>query len=141
MSREHLSRLESGKQEPGTEALCRLARTAGVSLDVLLLGACTAEASAAEGADWVSALEPLLGGTGVRLPRGSAAAERRVDRAWQELAPERKEEIRALVRRVALVALALEGLLPARTVTPVVDELSAALASALADRILARPRS
>jgi transcriptional regulator with XRE-family HTH domain len=139
ISREHLSRIESGAQVPGTETLRRLAQVAGVSLDFLVLGASAAlrDPTAEGGGAWETALEPLLAGTSLRLPRASTASGRRADRAWQELSAQRKEDIRAFVRRIALVAVAIEALLPAKAAKAVTDELGTALATLLVDRILA----
>jgi transcriptional regulator with XRE-family HTH domain len=139
ITREHVSRIEAGTQ-PGTDVLRRLARVTGVSLDFLVLGAAAARGETATGAGeaaWQAALEPLLGGTGLRLPRGSPTARRRADRAWGGLSEERREDVRAFVRRVAIVAVAIEALLPPRAARPVVDALSRALASSLADRLAA----
>jgi hypothetical protein len=49
----------------------------------------------------------------------------------------RKDDVRALARRIALVAVALEALLPAKAAKPIVDELGQALTSLLVDRIAA----
>ena len=138
--REHLSRVEAGAL-PGTEMLRRLAQATGASLDFLVLGVGPErrEGTAAGDATWEAALEPLLAGTTLRLPRASAAAGRRADRGWQELSPEGKDEVRALVRRVALVAAAIEAMLPGTAAQPVVDELAEALATLLVDRIRAAP--
>jgi transcriptional regulator with XRE-family HTH domain len=135
--REYLSRIESGAL-PGTEILRRVAQVTGVSLDFLVFGAGPArrEGAATGGAGWEAAVEPLLGGTRLRLARAATASRRRADRAWQELPDERKEEIRTLVRQIALVAVAIEGLLPARAARPVIDELGEALAALLVDRIV-----
>ena len=137
ITREHVSRLESGAQ-PGTEVLRRLAQVTGVSLDFLVLGTDSAqrEGALAAGAGWEAALGPLLRGTTLRLPRASTASGRRADRAWPELSEEGREDIRALVRRIAVVAVALEALLPAKAAKPVIDELGDALATLLVDRIV-----
>jgi transcriptional regulator with XRE-family HTH domain len=138
ISREQLSRIESGAQVPGTATFRRLARVARVSVDFVMLGADVGEprAATAEGPGWEAALEPLLGGTTLRLSR-SPASGRKIDRAWQELSEERREEIRAFVRRVALVAVATEALLPAKAARAVTDQLGTELTAVVADRILA----
>jgi len=136
ITREHVSRIESGVQ-PGTEVLRRLAQVTGVSLDFLVLGADPAERpGAAAGAGWEAALGPLLGGTSLRLTRASAPAGRRAARAWQELSEEGRDDLRAFVRRIALVAVAIETLLPAKAAKPVIDELGDALSTLIADRIV-----
>jgi transcriptional regulator with XRE-family HTH domain len=137
ISREQLSRIESGAQVPGTETLRRLARLTRVPLDFVVLGsiATTPRATAAAG-DWVGALTPLLGGTRLRLSRPGPATARRADRAWQQLPDDRKEEIRAFVRRIALVGVAIEALLPPKAAKAVTDALTEALSPALVDRIL-----
>jgi len=138
ITREHLSRIEGGAQ-PGTEILRRLAQVTGASLDFLVLGAGPAlrEGTAAAGsAAWEAALEPLLAGTALRLPRAAKASRRRADRAWQELPEERRDDVRAFVQRIAVVAVAIETLLPARIAKPVIDELGEALATLLVDRIV-----
>ena len=138
ITREHLSRIEGGAQ-PGTEILRRLAQVTGASLDFLVLGAGPAlrEGPAAPGsAAWEAALEPLLAGTALRLPRATKASRRRADRAWQELPEERRDDIRGFVRRIAVVAVAIEALLPPRAVKPVTDALGEALATLLVDRIV-----
>jgi len=138
ITREHLSRIEGGAQ-PGTEILRRLAQVTGASLDFLVLGAGPAlrEGAAAPGsAAWEAALEPLLAGTALRLPRATKASRRRADRAWQELPEERRDDIRGFVRRIAVVAVAIEALLPPRAVKPVTDALGEALATLLVDRIV-----
>ena len=139
ISREQLSRIESGAQVPGTGTLRRLAHVTRVSLDVIVLGAVAAApgAAAESGGPWEAALEPILAGTTLRLPRPSAASARRADRAWKELSGARKEEIRAFVRRMALVAVATEALLPGKAARAVVDQLSTELSTVLIDRILA----
>jgi transcriptional regulator with XRE-family HTH domain len=139
ISREQLSRIESGAQVPGTETLRRLARVTHVPLDFILLGGVEAPARGAapdRSASWEAALEPLLIGTILRLPRASVSSGRKIDRAWQELSEERREEIRNFVRRIALVAVAIEELLPARSAKAVNDQLSTELATVLIDRIL-----
>ena len=143
IAREHLSRIESGAQVPGTETLRRLARVSGASLDFVVLGSDPAErmGAAAGGGGWEGALAPLLAGTSLRLRRASAASSRRADRAWQDLSEERRDEVRALVRRVALVAAAVETLLPAKAVKAVIDELGDALTTLLVDRIAAAVRA
>jgi transcriptional regulator with XRE-family HTH domain len=140
ISREQLSRIESGAQVPGTETLRRLAQATRVPLDFVVLGgdAEAPRASVAEGGGaWERALEPLLGGTTVRLPRASVSSARKADRAWQELSEERKEEIREFVRRIAVVAVAIQALLPAKAAKAVTDELSTELSTVVVDRILA----
>ena len=139
ISREQLSRIESGAQVPGTATFRRLARVARVSLDFIVLGGhVAASRTAAEGAgSWEAALAPLLGGTALRLEHPSAASGRKVDRAWQALSEERRDEIRAFVRRIALVAVATEALLPPKAARAVTDQLGAELTTALIDRILA----
>ena len=136
ITREHVSRIESGAQ-PGTEVLRRLAQVTGVSLDFLVLGANSAErpGAAAGGAGWEAALGPLLGGTSLRLTRASAAAGRRADRAWQELSEEGRDDLRAFVRRIALVAVTIEALLPVKAAKPVIDELGDALSTLIVDRM------
>jgi transcriptional regulator with XRE-family HTH domain len=138
ISREQLSRIESGAQVPGTATLRRLARAARVSLDVIVLGAdFAALRTAAEGAgSWGAALEPLLGGTTLTPPRASTAAGRKVDRAWQELSEARRDEIRTFVRRIALVAVATEALLPSKAARAVTNQLGTELTTILMDRIL-----
>jgi transcriptional regulator with XRE-family HTH domain len=137
ITREHVSRLEAGTQ-PGTDVLRRLAEATGVSVD-FLLGVGPARREAAPAADevtWQEALEPLLAGTALRWP-ASAAARRRIDRAWRALPAASRADVRAFVARAALVAVALEDLLPARTARPVLDALSEALAARVVDRITA----
>jgi transcriptional regulator with XRE-family HTH domain len=143
ISRAHLSRIESGAKVPGTATLRSLARVAPVSLDFIVLGAdFAALRAAAEGAgSWEAALQPLLVGTLLRLPRASTASGRKAERAWQELPEERREEIRAFVRRIALVAIATEALLPAKTARAATDQLSTDLTTILIDRILAASSS
>jgi transcriptional regulator with XRE-family HTH domain len=139
ISREHLSRIESGAQVPGTETLRRLARLTRVPLDFVLLGGGDASPRAAGGGgDWAAALTPLLGGTRLRL-RPSRTAARRADRAWQQRSDDQKEEIRAFVRRIALIGVAIEALLPPRAAKVVTDALSEELSTTLVDRILDRP--
>jgi len=136
ITREHLSRIESGAQ-PGTEILRSLAEVTGVSLDFLVLGAGPElrEEAMAGGGGWEAAIEPLLGGTSLRLTRAPAVSRRRADRAWQELPEERKDDIRALARQAGLVAVAIEALLPAKAAKSIVEELGEALTSLLVARI------
>ena len=146
IAREHLSRIESGAQVPGTETLRRLALVLGVSLDFVLFGTDPAlgVGAAARDGGWETALAPLLAGTTLRLRGASAAAGRRTDRAWQEMSEERRDDVRALVRRIAVVAAAIETLLPTRAVKAVIDELGEALTTLVVDRIVsvrARPVS
>jgi len=138
ITREHLSRIESGAQ-PGTEILRSLAEVTGVSLDFLVLGTGPAlrEGTAAGDAGWEAAIEQLLGGTSLRLTRAPAVSRRRADRAWQELPEARKDDIRALVRRIALVAVAIEALLGAKAAKPIIEVLGDAFTSLLVDRIAA----
>jgi transcriptional regulator with XRE-family HTH domain len=140
ISREQLSRIESGAQVPGTETLRRLAQATRVPLDFVLLGGAPAapRPSATEaGGAWETALEPLLGGTTIRVPRPSVASARKADRAWRELPEERREEVREFVRRIAVVAVAIEALLPAKAAKAVTDELATELSTVVVDRILA----
>jgi len=142
ISREQLSRIESGAQVPGTETLRRLARVTHVALDFILLGGVaglTRAAVADTSSTWEAALEPLLVGTTLRLPRASASSGRKIDRAWQELSEDRREEIRNFVRRIALVAVAIEELLPGKSAKAVNDQLSTELSTALIDRIVETP--
>lgn len=136
ISREQLSRIESGSQVPGTGTLRRLAQVTRVPLDVIVLGVGTAAPATAD-SSWEAALAPLFAGTTLRLPRASAAASRKAERAWKELSEARREEIRAFARRFALVAAATEALLPARAVRAVIDRLGTELSTVLIDRILA----
>jgi hypothetical protein len=109
-----------------------------VPLDFIVLGGVSeAPRTAAEGGAWETALEPLLGGTAIRLPRPSVSSARKADRAWRELSEERREEIREFVRRIAVVAVAIEALLPAKAAKTVTDELGAELSTVVVDRILA----
>jgi transcriptional regulator with XRE-family HTH domain len=137
IAREHLSRIESGAQVPGTETLRRFAQVLGVSLDFVLLGTDPAlgVGAAARDGGWETGLAPLLAGTTLRLRGASTASGRRADRAWQEMSEERRNEVRTLVRRVAVVAAAIETLLPAKAVKAVIDELGEALTTLLVDRI------
>jgi transcriptional regulator with XRE-family HTH domain len=140
ISREQLSRIESGAQVPGTETLRRLARVTQVPVDFILLGeaAASARAHAAEDhVSWEATLEPLLTGTTLRLPRAAASSGRRIDRAWHDLSDERRDDIRNLVRRIALVAVVIEELLPMKAARAVNDQLSTELAAVVIDRILA----
>jgi transcriptional regulator with XRE-family HTH domain len=139
ISRAHLSRIESGAKVPGTATLRSLARVAPVSLDFIVLGAdFAALRAAAEGAgSWEAALQPLLAGTPLRLPQSSTASGRKADQAWHKLPEERREEIRDFVRRIALVAVATEALLPPKTARAATDQLSMDLKTILIDRILA----
>jgi transcriptional regulator with XRE-family HTH domain len=137
ISREQLSRIESGAQVPGTETLRRLARVARVSVDWVLLGGSGAERQAAVAGGWAAALEPLLAGTKVRLARADTALARRADRAWPRLSEARREEVRAFVGQIAAVALAIEALLPPRAARPVALALGTAATALVVERILA----
>lgn len=141
ISREQLSRIESGTQVPGTETLRRLARVTHVPVDFILFGAApTTGPAVAEGAgSWESALESLLDGTMLRLPHASVSSGRRVDRAWQQLPEDRREGIKGFVRRIALVAVAIEELLSEESARAVNDQLSTELATLVIDRILEAP--
>jgi transcriptional regulator with XRE-family HTH domain len=136
ISREQLSRIESGAQVPGTETLRRLAQLTRVPLDFVLFGGDAPLRAAAASGDWEAALTPLLGGTRLRLSRPSRTAAHRAERAWQRLADDRKEDIRVFVRRIALIGVALEALLPPRAARGVTDALSEELSMAVVDRIL-----
>ena len=142
IAREHLSRIESGSQVPGTETLRRLAQVLGVSLDFVLFGTDPVLGVGEEARDrgWETALAPLLAGTTLRLRGASAASGRRTDRAWQEMSEERRDDVRALVRRIAVVAAAIETLLPAKAVKAVINELDEALTTLLVDRIVGASR-
>lgn len=110
-----------------------------MSLDVIVFGAGSAlpEAGAERASSWEAALEPILAGTTLRLPPAPAASSRKADRAWKDLSEVRREEIKAFVRRIALVAVATEALLSAKAARAVIDQLSAELSTVLIDRILA----
>ncbi len=139
ISREQLSRIESGVQVPGTETLRRMARATNVPIDFILLGSLPAAArsAAVEAAgSWEAALDPLLAGTMLHLPRAAVSSGRKVDRAWQQLSEERREEIRNFVRRIALVAVAIEQLLPEKSARAVHDQLSTEVSTVVIDRIL-----
>lgn len=136
ISREQLSRIESGAQVPSTGTLLRLAQVTRVPLDVIVLGVGVVTPAAAD-SSWEAALAPIVAGTTLRLSSGSTAASRRSERAWKELSEARREEIRGFVRRIALVAVATEALLPARAARAVVDQLSTELSAVLIDRIVA----
>src|SRR5262245_42471504 len=140
ISREQLSRIESGTQVPGTETLRRLAQLTRGPLDFVLLGPAWAPGPARRAAgpgDWQPAVGGLLGGPRLRLAAPSRTASRRADRAWHALSEEDRDEIRTFVRRIALVAVAIEALLPARSARGVTDELSAELSAVVVERILA----
>jgi hypothetical protein len=116
-----------------------LARVTHVPVDFILLGgvAAPSRAGAAEtSSTWEAALEPLLVGTALRLPQASVSSGRKLDRAWQELSEDRREEIRNFVRRIALVAVAIEELLPAKSARAVNAELSTEMSTVLIERIL-----
>lgn len=138
ISREQLSRIESGAQVPGTETLRRMAQVVPVSLDFVVLGGAPAERELpARDGGFMAALDALLAGTTLRLAPPSTAAARRADRAWLELSEDRREDVRALVRRLAIIALAVDAVLPARAARAVVAELGAAATPVVIDRILA----
>ena len=139
ISREQLSRIESGAQVPGTETLRRLARVTRVPLDFILLGGATVAPRPAAGGAWEAALDPLLAGTQLRLPRAAVSSGRKLDRAWQQLSDERREEVENFVRRIALVAVAIEQLLPEQSARAVNDQLSTELSTVVIDRILEAP--
>ena len=138
IAREHLSRIESGAQVPGTETLRRLALVLGVSLDFVLFGTAPelGVGEAARDGGWETGLAPLLAGTALRLRVASAASGRRADRAWPEMSEERRDDVRALVRRIAVVAAAIEALLPAKAAKAVIDALGEALTALVVDRIV-----
>jgi transcriptional regulator with XRE-family HTH domain len=135
--RESLSRIERGVL-PAVETLWQVARVTGASLDFLVLGVASTAHDAAAG--WDAELTRLIAGTSLRLVPPSSASRRRAERAWQGLPDDRKDEIRALVRQTALVAGAIEGLLPARAARPVIDELGEALTALVVDRIVGPAR-
>ena len=136
ISREQLSRIESGAQVPGTGTLRRLAQLTHVPVDFVLLGGSPAPARAsAEGADWQTVLASVLAGTTLRLSPSRTMA-RRADRAWRELSDDSKGDITAFVRRIALVAVAIDALLPPRAARAVTAELGEALSAVVVDRIL-----
>jgi transcriptional regulator with XRE-family HTH domain len=136
ITREQLSRIESGSQ-PRTATLRRLAQVTGRSLDFIILGTSAAPGETAVAARWDAVLAPLLAGTSLRLSHASTASARRAARAWPELPDDRKDEVRALVRRIALIAVAVDAVLPARAAKAVADALGAVLATAVADVIVA----
>ena len=136
ITREQLSRIESGSQ-PRIATLRRLAHATGQSLDFIILGTTVAPGEAAAAGRWDAALEPLLAGTSLRLPRASTTAARRAARAWPELPNERKDDVRGLARQVAVIAVAIEAVLPAKAAKTVTDALGAALATAVVDLIVA----
>jgi len=137
IARESLSRIEGGVL-PALETLWQVARVTGASLDFLVLGAASTPHDAAAG--WDAELARLIAGTSLRLVPASTASRRRVERAWQALPDERKAEIRALVRQAALVAVAVEGLLPGRAARPVIDQLGAALTALVVERVVGPAR-
>jgi hypothetical protein len=55
------------------------------------------------------------------------------------LSEERREEIRNFVRRIALVAVAIEQLLPEKSARAVHDQLSTEVSTVIIDRILEAP--
>jgi transcriptional regulator with XRE-family HTH domain len=135
ITREHVSRIEAGAQ-PGTDVLRRVAEVTGTSLDFLVYGAGGALGETAAGAgspDLGTSLGRLLDGTTLRLPQMSVARHRRTERAWRELPEERRNDVRGLVQRTGLVAVAIEGLFSVRVAKPVIDQLGEALATSLAD--------
>jgi transcriptional regulator with XRE-family HTH domain len=136
ITREQLSRIESGSQ-PRTATLRRLAQVTGQSLDFIILGIPGPPRDPAAGGRWDTALQPLLAGTGLSLDHASTAAARRAARAWPELTEERKDDVRSLVRQIALIAVALQTALPPKAAKPVTEALGAALAAAVADLIVA----
>jgi transcriptional regulator with XRE-family HTH domain len=131
-------RYETGRRPDDYDVLARLAEAVAVTVEFLLRGGGTAARGVAEGGrTWDAALRPLLASTGLRLAtRGKTSA--RIDRAWRELAEERKEEVRTLVRRAVALAAAVEHLLPEASARAVNHELSAELSATVIDRILAR---
>jgi hypothetical protein len=104
---------------------------------ILLGGAAVPSRTAGQPAStWEGALAPLLVGTALRLPQAAVSSGRKLDRAWQELSEDRREEIRNFVRRIALVAVAIEELLPAKSARAVNGQLSTEMATALIARIV-----
>lgn len=133
-------RYEMGRRPDDYDVLARLAEAVGVSVDFLLRGGGAAAGAVAEEAStWDAALRPLLASTSLSLrlaERGKMSA--RLDRAWRNLAEERKEEVRTLARRAAALAAAVEHLLPEASARAVNRELSAELSATIIDRILQR---
>lgn len=131
-------RYETGRRPENYDVLARLAEAVGASVDFLLRGGGRSAVGVAEASrTWDAALRPLLASTNLRLAaRGKTSAQ--LNRAWQGLAEDRKDEVRTLVRRAAALAAAVEHLLPEASARAVNKEISAELTATIIDRILHR---
>jgi transcriptional regulator with XRE-family HTH domain len=128
MKQPQLARYESGRI-PDPAVLAKIARVGGATVDWILTGQ-TREASVPEPAwrdeplTWNAALAPTIAGTPLTLVDTKEVFGAKTDRAWKELAEPAREEIRDYLRRVALIAMAIEHELPQKPARTVIDALS-----------------
>ncbi len=132
MKQPQLARYEGG-QQPDPATIVKIATTCGVTVDWLLTGVTLALPRARSDMDCQSALEAAIAGAPLKLRR---IAGPKVDRAWSNMPTEQKDEIKDYLRRAALVAIAVERLLPPQAAKPVIDALSAQVTLAIIAKIL-----
>ncbi len=133
MKQPQLARYEAGRQ-PDVQVLTKIAKTCGVTVDWLLTGEGPESRGIVREADGQSFLESIVEGTPIRLGRAVGA---KVERAWRRSSDERKEEIRNYLRRAALIAIAVEQLLPHQSAKALIDAFSVQITQAVTAKIVA----
>ncbi len=86
---------------------------------------------------WFSTLQSVVAGTPLKLQRPRrGASSAKAERAWQDLPDDRREEVRNYLRRAALIAIAVEQLLPRRSARVMIEALGAHVTSAVTTKIV-----
>lgn len=137
MKHPQLARYEAGRV-PDPAVLARIARARGVSVDWILTGQLRPAAYEPqdEPLTWDAALAPVIVGTPLHLVETKEVFGAKTDRAWKELPDDAREEIRNYLRRVALVAMAIERELPAKPAKTVINALSEEVTLIVGSKIL-----
>ncbi len=136
MKQPQLARYEAG-QQPDPPTLTKVAKACGVTVDWLLTGEPSEHVRIRSDIDCRAALESVIAGTPVKLGRIRGP---KVDRAWKGIPEEQREEVRNYLRRAAVVAIAIEQLLPRRSADSVLDKLSKEVTSFVTAKILGSAR-
>ena len=128
--------------------LSRLANVTGVTVDWLLTGEgretrdreTTTPLHRPHGEreplTWDAALAPVLAGTPLHLVETKEVFGAKTDRAWKELPDPAREEIRNYLRRIALIAIAIEREMPAKPAKSVIETLSEEITLIVGSKIL-----
>src|SRR5262249_21666899 len=141
-----VSNYEAGRIPSDPRIFARLAAELGVQPNWLLTGeeldpnevrgASTRPVRTETSEAWYSTLQSVLVGTPLKLHRPKlGVSSAKATTAWSDLSEERREEIRNYLRRVALVAIVVEQLLPHGSAQIVLSALSRQVSLAVASKL------